>query len=189
VHRFLHLMRAPRSDVGVMLTTFLLTVLVDLTLAVEVGVVLAALLFVKRMRDFGASVEPVRTLAGDGDGFHGPQVGPHGEAIPEGIQVFELAGPFFFGVADRWRGALSAIDRPPRAVILRMRQVPVIDATGMSALGEVVDKCRRDGTQLYLTGVRPAVLETLRRSKMLDRIGEDHLAPNLATALERARGK
>jgi len=189
VHRFLHLMRAPRSDVGVMLTTFLLTVLVDLTLAVEVGVVLAALLFVKRMRDFGGSVESVRSLKGDGDGFHGPQVGPHGESIPEGIQVFELAGPFFFGVADRWRGALSAIERPPRAVILRMRQVPVIDATGMSALGEFIDKCRRDHTKLYVTGMRPAVHETLRRSKLLERIGEENLAPNLATALEWAKSR
>lgn len=174
---FRTIVRASRGDAIVLLTTFLLTVFTDLVLAIEVGVVLAALLFTKRMADI-AEVEALST--GNGSS-------PDTVDVPEGVEVFEIHGPFFFGAADKFKSALHVVGRTPRVLILRLRYVPTIDSTGLHALEDVLDKTRREGTELVLSGVRPRLLAVLRRSGFHDRVGAANVLPDIDAAVERAR--
>jgi SulP family sulfate permease len=185
---FAHLLRTPRSDVAVLLVTFLLTILVDLTVAVQVGILLAAFLFIRRM----AEVTQIEELRGelddapDGTMLADPQ-GVARRRIPKGVEVFEIHGPFFFGVADKIKDVLSVVARRPRVFILRMRNVPVIDATGIRVLDELHQSFSRAGARMMLTGLRPQPLEALERAGRLERYGRENIAANLDTALELAR--
>ncbi len=185
-HLMARLFRAPRSDVLVLLSTFGLTVLVDLTVAIEAGVVMAAFLFMKRMADLtqvGFVHEAMRDDDSDaaGLGFEA------GLEIPADVEVFEIYGPFFFGAADRFKDSMRAMKHRPKALILRMRHVPDIDATGLMALNDVLDKCRREGTTLILSGVHPGPYQRLERSGLLEIIGRDNVQPLFEDALARAR--
>ncbi len=139
----------------VLLTTFGLTVLTDLTKGVGIGMILAAMLFMKRMTEV-TNVGAMRNeLDETGDEF-ADLADPNSMTrrdVPHGVEVYEINGPFFFGVADRLKDTLQGLERPPKVFILRMRRVPAIDATGMHALDEFHDKCRKQGTQLLLSGV------------------------------------
>lgn len=187
---FLSGLRSPRSDVVVLLTTFLLTVLIDLTVAIEVGIVLAALLFMRRM----AEVTSVSVLSDAGEGRL-----PQGEgtaslpetpmaAIPDGVQVYAINGPFFFGAAEKFKDTLSTVAGKPRVLIIRMRDVPAIDATGMHALLDVVRRSRRDQTAVWLSEVHTQPLVALTKAGAIAEIGEDHLFATLDDALAHARG-
>ncbi|HZI43180.1 MAG TPA: SulP family inorganic anion transporter [Gemmatimonadaceae bacterium] len=174
---------SPRSDVIVLLATFSLTVLVDLTVAIEVGMVLAAFLFMRRMASI-TNVSGVSEVILDGDeGSEDMRV----VAAPRGVEIYEINGPFFFGAAETFKDTLARIAGKPKVLILRMRHVPVMDATGLHALTDVVHRSRRDGTLVLLAEVQPQPLETLRRSVLLDEIGEEHICHTVETALERAR--
>lgn len=178
---FRHLLRAPRSDQAVLLVTFGLTVLVDLNTAIEVGFIIAALLFMKRMIAV-SEVGPMAWLDRD-------EMDPAGLArrlSMQDLEVFEIAGPFFFGVADRLRDALDQLERPPKAFILRMRHVPAIDATGLHALRMVYQRCRRSGTTLVLSGVRDQPRKALRRIGLEAAIGPENVCDNIEQALDRA---
>ncbi len=185
---FLSELRSPRSDVVVLVTTFLLTVLVDLTVAIEVGIVLAALLFMRRM----AEVTSVSAITGE-DGDPGAFAGADDEGraaareIPAGVQVYEINGPFFFGAAEKFKDTLATVSGKPRVLIVRMRDVPAIDATGMHALLDVVKRSRKDGTIVLLSDVHTQPLLALSRSAALEQIGEDNLFATLDDALEHAR--
>src|SRR5205823_3741476 len=154
---FAGLLRAPRSDLVVLLLTFVLTIFVDLTVAVQVGIVVAALLFMKRMADVTA-VEGVTTELRDAkedDPNEITQVRKRkrivgGHEIPAGVEVYEVNGPFFFGAADKLKDVISEIDKTPKVFILRMRNVPAVDATGIHALEQMVKRCRHEGTTLIL---------------------------------------
>src|SRR5690606_11830671 len=155
IDHFKSLLRAPRSDIAVLLTTFGLTVLTDLTIAVGVGMVLAAMLFIKRMSE----VTDVAALRDEIE-ESGPElpdiVDPNAIAkrdVPAGVEVYEINGPFFFGIADRLKDTLRELEKPPQVFILRMRRVTAIDATAMHALNEFHDKCRKQNTTLLLAGV------------------------------------
>lgn len=181
---FLRLFRGPRSDVAVLFATFSLTVLVDLTVAIQVGVVLASLLFMKRMAD----VTQVRSLTApaqesDLPGFESER---HGLAVPPGVEVFQVAGTFFFGAASKFSETLSRLERPPKVVILRMWDVYALDATGLHALEDTFEVFRRQGTVLLLSGVRAQPLMVLERSGFLDRIGEDNVPGAFSDAIARA---
>jgi len=183
-HVFVGLLRGPRSDVLVLVTTFGLTVLLDLTVAIQVGVVLAALLFMKRM----AEVTQVRSITDqlsdvERAGFEAenPDV-----SLPENTEVFELAGSFFFGAAHRFTEALSELRRHPRVVILRMREVYAMDATGLHALEEVHSRLAHQGTALLLSGVRSQPMSALVSSGALDRIGEENVLGSFKDAVARA---
>lgn len=176
---------APKSDVLVMLTTFVLTVIVDLTVAIEVGMVLAAFLFMKRM----AEVTNITALTREIDGSS-PQRHPDpalAGGIPRGVMIYEINGPFFFGAAGKFRETISGIENPPRVLIIRMRDVPAIDSTAMHALREVVRRTRNDGTLLLLADVHAQPMVALARSELLDEIGEENLCGDMETALQRAR--
>ena len=173
---------SPRSDVTVLVVTFLLTVLVDLTVAIEVGMVLAAFLFMRRMASL-ANVSPVTAAALDDQGSDELAI----SGIPRGIEVYEINGPFFFGAAEIFKDTLAVVAGKPKVLILRMRSVPAIDATGLHALTDVVHRSRRDGTLVLLSEVQSQPRQALSRSVLIDEIGEEHIYPTIDAALDRAR--
>jgi len=178
-------LRSPGSDVAVLLATFLLTVLVDLTVAIQVGMVLAAFLFMRRMAEV-TNVSVVAREMQDAPDAADPNAASRRD-IPDGVIVYEVNGPFFFGAADRFRDTLGQVGRQPRVLIVRMRNVPVMDSTGLRALADVWEKNRAAGTFTLLSDVHAQPMMTLARSGLLDRIGDDHLFGNLDDALNRAR--
>ena len=178
---------APKSDVAVLLTTFSLTVLVDLTVAIEVGMVLAAFLFMRRMAEVTNVSIVTRELAdGDDDEEDDPNSVRRRE-VPPGVEVFEINGPFFFGAAEQFKDTLGQIAKKPRVLIIRMRDVPAIDSTGLHALHELARSCKHDGTLLLLADVHAQPMFALVRSDMLVELGEENLFGNLDDALDRAR--
>jgi SulP family sulfate permease len=186
-HAFRALLRAPRSDVVVLLTTFGLTVVFDLTLAVQIGVVLAAFLFMKRMADVTHIGVITRELTDTDYDRETDPAATVNRQIPPGVQVYEVNGPFFFGVADKVRDVLNIVEAAPRVMILRMRHVPVIDATGIHALEQVCKNCAKTGTVLLLSGVRAQPLEALRQGHLMELVGRENVTRTIDAALERAR--
>jgi sulfate permease, SulP family len=186
---FKTLFKAPRSDIAVLLTTFGLTVFTDLTIAVGVGMVLASLLFMKRMSEVtgvGAIVAELQDQPDDRNSQADPNALDRRD-VPAGVEVYEINGPFFFGVADRIKDVLHELERPPKVFILRMRRVPAIDATGMHALDEFFLKCKRQGTRLLLAGVHAQPMFAMAKYELLDKIGEENMFENIDDALARAR--
>jgi SulP family sulfate permease len=180
-------LRAPRSDVIVLLATFLLTVFVDLTAAIEVGMVLAAGLFVRRM----VEVTNVSVMASDlddpGDRYSTDRNAAHLRDVPASVEIFEINGPFFFGAAEAFKEAIGQVAGRPKVLIIRMRDVPAIDSTGMHALRDVVERSRRDGTLVLLSDVHSQPLVAMTRSGLLDEVGDDNVFGNLDDSLDRAR--
>jgi SulP family sulfate permease len=178
---------APKSDVVVLLTTFALTVLVDLTVAIEVGMVLAAFLFMRRMAEVtNVSIVTRELVDAESDDDDDPNA-VRDRSVPAGVEVFEINGPFFFGAAEQFKDTISQIAKKPRVLIIRMRDVPAIDATGLHTLHELARRCRKDGTLLLLSDVHSQPMFALVRSDMLEEIGEVNLFGNIDDALNRAR--
>ncbi|HEX2601671.1 MAG TPA: sulfate permease [Gemmatimonadaceae bacterium] len=179
---------APKSDVAVLLTTFLLTVLIDLTVAIEVGMVLAAFLFMRRMAEVTNVSIVTRELA---DGMEGDEEDDPNSvrkrAVPRGVEVFEISGPFFFGAAEQFKDTLRQVAKKPQVLIIRLRDVPAIDSTGLHALHELARSCKHDRTLLLLADVHAQPMFALARSDILEEIGETNLFGNLDDALDRAR--
>jgi sulfate permease, SulP family len=189
IDHFKSIFRAPRADMAVLLTTFGLTVLTDLTKGVGVGMILAALLFMKRMTEV-TNVGAVRNELDEAGDEFADQSDPYSLAIrdiPPGVEVYEINGPFFFGVADRLKDTLKTLERPPRVFIFRMRRVPAIDATGMHALDELHHKCRKQGTQLLLSGVHAQPMVAMTQYGLVEKIGVENMLGNIDEALTRAR--
>lgn len=186
--RFLHLQRAPLGDRLVLIITFLLTVLVDITVAVEIGVLLAMFLFLRRMIDATVAVPQRQLLEGDVDDFirlpDAALLRDH--ALPPGVEAFQINGPFFFGAAARLNEVLDRLERPPRVFILRLGRVPFIDASGAHALEEFVARCERHGTRVILSGPRRQALKVLLRMGVIARIGRRQVVRNFERALRRA---
>lgn len=188
MHMFSSILKSSKSDAIVLLTTFLLTVLADLTIAIQVGVVLASFLFMKRMAD----VSQVRALTNLTDDEAELTVDSDElEAIrkaPKGIEIFEVDGPFFFGAAQKFKSALSDIQRRPRVLILRMRHVLALDATGLRVLEEMqTDAEHGRGPVLILSAIHTQPVVILERSGFLKRLGTENVAGDLVDAINRAR--
>jgi SulP family sulfate permease len=176
---------APKSDVAIMLTTFSLTVIADLTVAIQVGMVLAAFLFMTRMAEVTNVTALTREFQGDSTSR---EIEPAlAGGIPAGVKIYEINGPFFFGAAGKFRETISEISKPPRVLIIRMRDVPAIDSTAMHALQEVVRRTNKDGTLVLLSDVHAQPMFALARSDLLDEIGDENLCADLEHALARAR--
>lgn len=176
--------RAPRSDVIIMLTTFTLTVLVDLTVAIEIGMVLSAFLFMKRM----AEVTNVSPLSDDLEEQDEQGEGPgNGRNIPPGVEVYEINGPFFFGAAEAFRETLTTVAVKPKVLILRMRNVPAMDSTGVHALKDVVSRSRREGTLVLLSDVHHQPRSVIDRAGLLELLGPGRVLEDLDAALDRSR--
>jgi SulP family sulfate permease len=182
---FKGLFRSPRSDVVVLLVTFGLTVLVDLSVAIQTGMVLAAFLFMRRMALI-SDAGPMRRALREEEDRDDPEATARLD-VPAGVEVFEVYGALFFGAASKFKDAVRRVERPPRVLIVRMRDVLAVDATGLRALEDLLDKTRRDGTTLVLSGVHAQPLVALERSGLLDKIGADNVHKNIREALARAR--
>jgi SulP family sulfate permease len=174
----------PRSDVAVMLMTFTLTVVIDLVVALEAGMVLAAFLFMRRM----AEVTDVSVVT---DEFLSDVQDEAGMALrrglPKSVAVYEINGPFFFGAAEKFKETLGAVSDPPRVLVLRMANVTVIDATALNALKDLIRRTRSDGTLVLLSEVRAQPLAVMARSHLMDEIGEENIHPRIEDALRAAR--
>src|SRR4051794_18971749 len=181
---FAGLLRAPKSDLFVLIITFALTVFVDLTVAVQVGVVAASLLFMRRMAEV-TNIEGVSGELNDASAIDDPDsITLGGRVIPKGVEIYEVNGPFFFGAADKIREVVGEIEKPPRVLILRMRNAPAVDATGIHALEQLARKCRSQGTMLILSEVRDQPSSALARAKNFDAFA--NRATTLDDALDRA---
>lgn len=187
---FLKELRSPKSDVAVLLTTFLLTLLVDLTVGIGVGMVLAAFLFIRRMAEV-TQISPVADESDEdahgGDPYVTDPNAAHRRSIPKDVEVYEINGPFFFGAAEAFRDTIGQVARKPRVLIIRMRYVPALDSTGMYTLSELARRSRRDGTTVLLSDVHMQPMVALSGSPALVEIGEENLFDNLDAALVRAR--
>ena len=173
LHRFTHMVRtAPKPDVAVLLITFLLTVFADLVIAVNIGVMLAALLFMKRMSEaVNIELQNQETLA--------EEIEDKNFTLPPKTFVVAMDGPFFFGAAERLESALESVHGHADILIIRLGKVPFIDATGLQSLWDLLDACKRHKTRLVLCEARPNVLEKLKRAGLVGQIGPwnmlDHL--------------
>jgi SulP family sulfate permease len=178
-------LRAPRSDVIVLVTTFVLTVVVDLTVALQVGMILAAFLFMKRMAEVTNVQAMTREFVDLPDDADPMAIGLR--SVPRGVEVFEIDGPFFFGAAERFKEALGELGRKPKVLILRLRSVPAIDATGISLLRDLHRRSLRDGTVLLLSGLGTQPQSALARAGLLDEIGQTRVFDSIDDALAAAR--
>ncbi|MDX2148412.1 MAG: SulP family inorganic anion transporter [Planctomycetota bacterium] len=190
VDQFRALLRAPRHDMLVLLTSFGLTVFTDITLGLGFGMVLASLLFMKRMADI-SNIAGLRLAVESGQDPAPLDPKDPGAVdrtrIPPGVEIYEINGPFFFGVADRLKDVLASMNQKPKVFILRMRYVPHIDATGLHALEDFLNKCRRNGTRLLLGGVHAQPMFEFARAGFDDKVGLENIFENLPDALARAR--
>lgn len=180
--QFARLSRWPLSDSSVFLATFILTVLADLTVAVEVGVVLAALLMVKRVSE--TSQITAVDESSETEGSHHSLIG---KAIPNGVLIFRVFGAFFFGVVDKLDDELKRTKQEPDILILRIRKVLAIDATGLQALEDLHVKLRAKGKQLIISAPHTQPLFVMEKAGFLDRIGRENVCPHIDAALARAR--
>ena len=184
-HVFRQLLKSPRSDVIVLLTTFGLTILFDLTVAIEIGMLLSAILFMQRM----AGLTNVGVITGelkDEEEMDDPNTIVT-RSIPEKVEVFEISGPFFFGAASKFKDAMHIVGKAPAIRIIRMRKVQTIDATGLNMMKEMLEDCRKTGTTLILSGVHTQPLFALQQFGLADEIGEENIFGNIDDALDRSR--
>ena len=183
------MMHNPKSDIFVLWLTFLLTVIFDLTIAIEVGLMLACLLCMRRM----AETTQVSVLTDDDD------IDPTAETdlaenpniehltIPEHVEVYEINGPYFFGIANKFEEVMVRMKERPMVRIIRMRKVPFIDSTGMHNLTNLIEMSKKEGIQIILSGVNDYVRGILTKNGFDRLIGEDHICPNINVALEKAK--
>ncbi len=169
MHRFSHIVRtAPKADVVVLIITFLLTILTDLVLAVNIGVMLAALLFMKRMSEaVSIKQQSIEELI--------QETGNKSLILPDNVAIFTMEGPFFFGVTERLMTALEAAHTHADILVLRMENVPIIDATGLQTFWDLMKKCERNHTRLILCQVRPNILEKMQRAGIAQKMGEENI--------------
>lgn len=182
-HSFLKILRSPKSDVAVMLVTFFLTVVIDLTVAIEVGIVLAALLFMKRM----AEVSQVNPLSRDLQEEREEEEAPAREPLPEGVEVFEVYGSLFFGAVEQFMESIRIIEDKPKVFILETRNLLAIDATGLRALEDLATEFTHQGTRFLISGIHKQPLFAMEQSGFLKRFGEENICGNLTEALEKAK--
>lgn len=182
---FRALLKSPKDDVVVLLTTFFLTVIFDLTIAIEIGMVLAVLLFMKRMSEVSNITLIKREIEDQDEVVDANSINK--KDIPEGVEVFEINGPFFFGAAKKFRDQMLSIEKPPRIRIIRMRNVPSVDATGLQTLKDFYNDAKKHKTHLILSGVHTQPLYAMTQAGIFDLYGEENVLGNIDDALDRAR--
>lgn len=183
---FVSLYKGPKSDFAVLMTTFVLTVIFDLTIAIEIGLLLAVVLFLKRTSE---SVEIKH--------FH-DEIDPNQEldikinteeklSIPEGVDVYEIDGPYFFGIANKFEEVMSRISQKPKVRIIRMRRVPFMDSTGIHNLEVLIEQSHKEGIQIVLSGVNTQVRTALEKADFNKLIPTENICSNINVALERSK--
>lgn len=186
---FFEILKSQKSEALILLTTFFLTVLIDLSVAVQVGVILAAVVFVKKMTD-NTSVEVCRILIDENN--HETVELKDSEIlfrndIPKDVTIFEITGPFFYSVADLLSETLDRLEVPPRVFILRMRKVPIVDTTGIKALKEFKDKCDKKGIVFLISEIQNNVRHIFKNTSVESTIGKEHLFSDIDSAIHFAK--
>ncbi len=183
---FLAMMRNPKSDITVLLLTFILTIIFDLTIAIEFGLICACLLFMRRMAettDVHAVLDEI-DLNDDADMERGNL---EHLTIPEGVEVYEINGPYFFGAGNRFEDIMARYGSHPKVRIIRMRKVPFIDSTGLHNLENMCLMSQKEGVTVVLSGVNPKVEAVLKRNNFNQLLGEANICNHIDLALARAR--
>jgi SulP family sulfate permease len=181
---FRAILRNPKSDIIVLLVTFFLTVIFDLTVAIEVGVLIACLLCMKRM----AETTNVSVLSDEIDPMADTDVQGNLEhlIIPEGVKVYEINGPYFFGIGNKFEEMMGDMGGRAKVRIIRMRKVPFIDSTGVHNLSNMCRMCAQMGVKVVLSGVNPTVMKVLEDAGMDEVVGKENICSHISLALERA---
>jgi len=162
-------------------------VLVDLTVAIEVGMVLAAFLFMRRMAEVTNISVLTHEFTDPVDDFEHDPNAVRRRVIPDGVQVYEITGPFFFGAAEMFKDRVGRIAGKPKVLIVRLRHVPAIDSTGLHALRELIQRSQREGMLVILSDVHAQPVVALERSGLYDELTEENIHGNIDDALNRAR--
>ena len=181
---FRSLLKNPKSDVAVLLATFFLTVIFDLTIAIEIGLLLAMLLFMRRVAEttkISISTDEIK-LTDNSDVTAKEDV----LTLPKGVEVYEIDGPFFFGIANKFDACMQTIGDKPLARIIRMRKVPFMDSTGLHNIESLLRLSEDEGIRLILSGVKPEVRQMLVTSGFADKIGEEYICDNINAAIAKA---
>ncbi|KAA0247062.1 MAG: sulfate permease [Ignavibacteriota bacterium] len=182
---FVEVFKYPKSDLAVLLTTFFLTIIFDLTIAIQIGMILAVFLFMRRMAmvtNVGIITKELKDVDEVVD-INSIQ----NKKVPDGVEVFEINGPFFFGAVSKFRDTVRIIENPPKIIIIRMRDVPAIDSTGIHALEQLLKDTKKHGTHLVLSGVHTQPLIALAQADFIEKIGEENVHGNIDDALDRTR--
>ena len=181
---FKALLRNPRSDVAVLLITFFLTVVFDLTIAIEVGLLIACVLFMKRVME----TTEISVIRDEIDPSAGTDMTLHEEhlTVPEGVEVYEINGPYFFGIATKFEELMAQMGDRPKVRVIRMRKVPFIDSTGLHNLTTLCEMSHREKIEVVLSGVNEKVRVALERAGIIDMLGAENVCLNIHVALERA---
>lgn len=182
---FLALMKNPKSDVTVLIITFLLTIIFDLTVAIEVGLIIACLLFMRRMSEttdvkvISDEIDPnLESELSSGNLEH--------LTIPQGVEVYEINGPYFFGAGNRFEEIMASFGDRPKVRIIRMRKVPFVDSTGIHNLTNLCIMSKKEGIHIVLSGVNDKVNSQLQKADFYKLIGEENICSHINIALERA---
>ena len=181
---FMALLRNPKSDVVVLLITFFLTVIFDLTIAIEVGLLIACVLFMKRVME----TTEISVIRDEIDPNQESDLEVHEEHItlPKGMEVYEINGPYFFGIATKFEEIMSQLGDRPKIRIIRMRKVPFIDSTGIHNLANLCEMSQKENIHIILSGVNPKVHQVLEKSGFYELLGEDNICSNINEAVAKA---
>lgn len=187
IPHFIHLLRASTSDRLILLTAFLLTVFVDITVAIFAGMILASFQFMNRMSQMSKAVPLNQIFQENAADFPEKDRDDISQkTIPPQVEIYEIQGPFFFGTANILKDLLNSSSKKTKVFILRMRFVPFIDASGMFALKEFHQQCTKENITLLLSGVNDQIRSELKKLHLLETIGPDHIFPNIDAALAKA---
>jgi SulP family sulfate permease len=178
---FIHLLKSPRGDVAVLAATFLLTVFVELTVAIQVGILLAGFVFLQKMSN-ETQVDLITANLRDDDEFQSRDMSA--VKIPAGVEVFEVYGSLFFGAVAQFRESIRVIGKTPRVLILRLRNVVTIDASGLHILEELAREGRDSGYVIIFSAVSRSVYRVMRTSGFVEMVGRDKFAGDIFAALE-----
>ena len=184
VRTFKVLLRNPKADVTVLFITFVLAVVFDLTVAIEAGLVIACVLFMHRVME----TTEISVVKDEIDPNKDTGADTHEEhiIIPDGVEVYEINGPYFFGIATKFEEIMARLDDRPKVRIIRMRKVPFIDSTGIHNLENLCLMSQKEKITIVLSGVNEKVHQALQKSGFYELLGEENICPNINVALERA---
>lgn len=183
---FTELMKNPKSDVAVLLITFFLTIIFDLTIAIEVGLLIACLLFMKRMAET-TDVKVIMDEIDPNDELDIEQGNLEHLTIPKGVEVYEINGPYFFGAGNKFEEVMAVFGDRPVVRVIRMRKVPFVDSTGIHNLKNLCIMSRKEGIEIVLSGVNSNVRAVLARSGFNELIGKENICDHISTAIERSK--
>ncbi len=180
---FKGLLKNPKADVAVLLTTFFLTVLFDLTIAIEIGLLLAILLLLKRLSETSTiSIFKEDVPVVDREGSESNEQ----LKLPAGVEVYEIEGPFFFGIASKFDEVMQTLGDKAKVRIIRMRRVPFIDSSGIHNLEVLLRNAKKEGIQVILSGVNPGVYDTLSKAGITSELGEEFVCSHISEAVQKA---